>query len=225
MDSLGNPVPAASDDVLTLFQQRRQEHSWRAIKAAGWLALGLAAGGIGYQTRDSWLPQTSAKLRPLLPHEPDAYLALSATDNQGQLNIHWDRNAPAIRNALEGTLEIMDGASAPQAVRLDGAHLATGAFSYGRESERVDVALIVSEPAGQPVKEQISFLGKVPEQRERAEDPVARKERDALSEKAEKLQKDYNSQAARTRKLEKDLKEMKDQMEKRSSHDAGKQDQ
>jgi hypothetical protein len=171
----------------------------------------LAAGGLGYQTRQYWAPQVVAKAESLMRKEPDTSLSLSLTDDNGQLKIQWDRNSPAVRNALEATLQISDGNTVPQSIRLDGDHLANGAFTYGRENERVDVALIVSEPTGQMVKEQASYLGKLPGQRIRAEDPEVRKQRDEAAQRAQQLQKDLNDQAAKTRKLEKDLKEMRDQ--------------
>jgi hypothetical protein len=74
------------------------------------------------------------------------------------------------------------------------------------------VVLLASEPSGQVVKEQTSFLGKLPAQKGTAEDPPLRKDPDA-EERADKLQKDLNFQAAKTRKLEKDLKDMREQMQ------------
>ena len=195
------------------FGQLRQERSWRAVRVLAILAVGLAAAGVGYQTRQYWAPQVLAKARAVLPKEPDTYLSLAVSDDNGQMKIQWDRNAPAVRNALEGTIEITDGDTVPQAVRLDGAHLATGAFSYAREHERVDVTLMASEPNGQVVKEQTSFLGKLPARKGSAEDPALHKGRDAEAERADKLQKDLNFQAAKTRKLEKDLKDMREQMQ------------
>ena len=98
-------------------------------------------------------------------------------------------------------------------MRLDNAHLAAGALSYAREHERVDVTLLASEPNGQTVKEQSSFLGKLPARKGTAGDPAIHKDRDAQAERADKLQKDLNFQAAKTRKLEKDLKDMREQMQ------------
>jgi proteasome lid subunit RPN8/RPN11 len=210
------PNPAAEfaeEGESPQFTQLKRERSWRAVKAAACLALGLAAGIVGYQTRDYWLPRVIAKIRPLLPKEPPAYLSLSVSDSNGQMNIHWDANSPSCRNALEATLEITDGNPIPRAIRLDEAHLALGSFTYSRESERVDVTMIASQPSGQPVKEQTSFFGKLPETKAQTEDPKVREERDALAEKADKLQKDFNFQAAKTRKLEKDLKDMKAQLD------------
>jgi proteasome lid subunit RPN8/RPN11 len=206
------PADVAGPDAPD-FGQMRQERSWRAVKAAAILAVGLAAGGVGYQTRQYWAPQVLAKARAVLPKEPDEYLSLTLSDDNGQLKIQWDRNAPAVRNALEATLEISDGNTVPQSVRLDNAHLAAGALSYAREHERVDVTLLASEPNGQTVKEQSSFLGKLPARKGTAGDPAIHKDRDAQAERADKLQKDLNFQAAKTRKLEKDLKDMREQMQ------------
>jgi proteasome lid subunit RPN8/RPN11 len=206
------PGPAQQFDAPD-FGQSRQEGSWRGFKAVAILAVGLVAGGAGYQTRQYWLPQVLTKVRGVLPKEPDSYLSLAVLDDHGQLKIQWDRNAPAVRNALEATLEITDGSTVPQAVRLDTAHLLAGSFTYARQSERVDVSLIASEPEGQYVKEQTSFLGRLPQQ-PGADDVQAGKDRDAEAQRAEKLQKDLNFQAAKTRKLEKDLKDMRDQLQK-----------
>jgi proteasome lid subunit RPN8/RPN11 len=195
------------------FGQTRRGRPWRGFTAAAILAVGLAAGGVGYQTRQYWLPQVLTKVRAVLPKEPDSYLSLAVSDDNGQLKIQWDRSALAVRNALDATLEITDGNTVPQSVRLDGSHLASGGFTYGRQNERVDVTLIASEPDGGVVKEQTSFLGKLPIQKG-ADDPRAPKDRDADAQRAEKLQKDLNLQAAKTRKLEKDLKDVREQLDK-----------
>jgi len=197
------------------FGQSSPQRPWRPFKVALILAIGVAIGGAGYETRESWLPWTLAKARAVLPHEPDPYLALAVGDDNGQLKIQWDRNAPAVRNALDGTLEIVDGNSLPQSLRLDGAHLATGTIIYARQAERVDVTLMVTEPAGQMIKEQTSFLGRLPAQKPpAADDSQAAKDRDAEAQRADKLQKDLTIQAAKTRRLEKDLKNMREQLEK-----------
>ena len=204
---------APEDGEAPQFTQLGQERSWRAVKVVAALAVGMALGGVAYQTRQLWWPQVLTRLRPVMPKEPEAYLTLAATDDNGQLNIQWDRNAPAVRNAVEAMLEITDGNPIPRAVRLDAAHVATGSFRYGRESERVDVALTATEPNGQQVREVTSFLGKLPSQKARAEDPEIRKERDAQTQRADKLQKDLNFQASKTRQLERDLKEVRDQLQ------------
>jgi proteasome lid subunit RPN8/RPN11 len=221
----GQQASTASTNTAELdapdFGQNRQERSLRGFKAAAILAAGLAAGGVGYQTREYWLPQVLTKARAVLPREPDSYVSLAVQDENGQLKIQWDRNAPAVRNALEATLQITDGNTIPQIVRLDSAHLAAGSFTYERQNERVDVNLIASEPGGGIVKEQTSFLGKLPAQKG---DPQAVKDREDDTQRAEKLQKDLNFQAAKTRKLEKDLKDVREQLEKGNPTDPTKKD-
>jgi proteasome lid subunit RPN8/RPN11 len=193
------------------FAQLKQERSWHAIKAAMCLAAGLAAGAVGYQTREYWLPRVLIKARAVLPREPDPYLALSVSNDNGQLRIQWDHNAPAVRSALDATLEIIDGNTAPQIVRLDSAHLAQGAIGYVRENERVDVSLMATEPDGHMVKEQASFLGKLPAQEGTREDPAVRRRSDEEAQQANKAEKEL--QAAKIRQLEKALKAMRDQLQ------------
>ena len=221
----GQPAPTETSELdVPDFGQMKQERTWRGFKAVAILAIGLAAGGVGYQTRQYWLPQVLTKARAVLPKEPNSYVSLSVSDDNGQLKIQWDRNAAAVRNALEATLQIIDGNTAPQAVRLDSAHLASGGFTYARQNERVDVTMIATEPDGAIVKEQTSFLGKLPAPKGAAGDPQAAKDRDAEAQRADKLQKDLNFQAAKTRKLEKDLKDMRDQFQKTSPADSAKKD-
>ena len=190
------------------FLQLRTERPGRVLKAMAILAVGLAIGGAGYQTRRYWLPPVLAKGSAVIPREPDPAVALTVSDDTGQLKIQWDRNAPAVRNARQATLEVSDGSTAPQSVRLDNAHLASGGFTYARQTERVDVTLIVAEPNGRVVKEQTSFLGRLPAQGSAGET------RETDAQRAEKLQKDLNIQATKTRKLEKDLQDVREQLEK-----------
>jgi proteasome lid subunit RPN8/RPN11 len=197
------------------FGQTRRERPLGVMKSAAILAVGLAAGGIGYQTRQFWLPRVLAQARAVLPKEPANYLSLAVSDDNGQLKIQWDRNAPAVRNASDATIEINDGTAVPRLVLLDAPHLAAGSFTYARSSEHVDVWLMASEPGGQQVKEQATFSGKAAAApKETAEDPVQVKaERDAAVERADKLQKDLNIETAKARKLEKDLKEVRTELQ------------
>ena len=95
---------------------------------------------------------------------------------------------------------------------MDRTHLEAGAFNYSRQAERVEVRLAV----GDQLKEVASFLGQLPEHKLPPEDPAVRKERDDLRQQATKLKADLDSQAAKTRKLEKALNDVKDQLEKES---------
>jgi hypothetical protein len=139
-------------------------------------------------------------------------MGLHTADFDGQLQINWDRFSPPVQQGTAGVLEISDGGPLPNSIPLDLAHLQTGSFTYARQSEKVDVKLIVRWPDGQESREVATFLGKLPERKAPAEDEAARKQREELAAQAEKLKTDLNWQVARTRKLEKDLQRMRVQM-------------
>ena len=183
-----------------------------------WLApvlvvCGLAAGAVGYYTSPAWFPRVLAAVRPspAVPAPPPS-VKLSAIEHDGQIQINWDSQVAPVRSAVDATLEISDGSQLPQAISLDQAHLQSGLFTYVRQNERVDLKLILHQPDGTKVNGVTTFLGKMPERSAAAEDPEVRKERDELARQAAKLKDDLAKQAERTRKLEKDLKGMKDEI-------------
>jgi proteasome lid subunit RPN8/RPN11 len=185
---------------------------WLAAVLA--IAIGLAVAAAGYQTRRLWLPGLTAALRTA----PQFSIAVDAIDSDGQLQIRWDRNSLAVRQATGATLEIDDG-PVPQDIQLDARQLEAGTFTYGRRGERVDIKLAVHLPGGQQAHGTAGFLGRLPERKPRPEDPEIRKQRDALAQEAAKLRSDLAAEAARTRKLETSLDEVKkvlqDQQRKR----------
>jgi hypothetical protein len=73
------------------------------------------------------------------------------------------------------------------------------------------VRLIVHQKNGPDFREVTSFLGKLPEPKP-AEEPEAVKQRDEMAKQAAKLKADLTFQAAKTKKLEKDVQTMKDEM-------------
>ena len=85
------------------------------------------------------------------------------------------------------------------------------AAALHRVAERLDT-LVLHQAEGPTVREITTFMGKLPANKTPAEDPEIRRQRDELAEKANKLKTDLDNQAARTRKLEKDLKSMKEEM-------------
>lgn len=193
-----------------LMTESAPSRRWMAPLLIVCAAAGVGAGG--YLTRQTWLPNMMAAVRPsqVIPGVAPA-LNLTAIERDGQLQINWDRNAPAIRNSLDAMLEIADGSLLPQSIALDQAHLHNGFFTYARQNERVDMKLVLHQPDGSQVREVTTFLGKLPEQKA-TEDPEIRKQRDELAAHASQLQTDLDRQAARTRKLEKDLKTIRDEM-------------
>jgi len=96
---------------------------------------------------------------------------------------------------------------------LDAQHLKAGTFTYGRQSERVDIKLAVHLPGGQQAHGAASFLGKLPERKPPPEDPEIRKQRDALAQEAAKLKSDLAAEVARTRKLAESLDEVKNALQ------------
>ena len=124
------------------------------------------------------------------------------------MQIQWDANSPAVRQATDAILEIDDGPVRWE-IQLDARHLKAGTFTYARQGERVDIKLAIHLPGGQQAHGATSFLGRLPERKPPPEDPEIRKQRDALAEEAAKLKSDLAAEVARTRKLEKSLDEVK----------------
>jgi proteasome lid subunit RPN8/RPN11 len=188
-----------------------------ASSARRWMVVGIGSVAIGgilgaaFQVREMWLPQMLAAIRPVPPvtsPPPVTALGLNTLDRQGQLQINWDRNSPAVRRASDAMLEITEGGPLPVAVQLDTAHLATGSFTYARTADKVDVSLIVHRKDGPDLREVTSFLGKLPD-RNPAEDPEAQRNQ---REEAAKLKADLNSQAAKARKLEREVQSMREKL-------------
>jgi len=71
-------------------------------------------------------------------------LSLSVSQDGDSLTVHWNPDAPAIRNALSGTLEIEDGGYS-KPVQLDSAHLQNGSIIYRNSSPSVRFRLVLSE--------------------------------------------------------------------------------
>jgi proteasome lid subunit RPN8/RPN11 len=207
-------IPARPE--LAVPQFARQEpplrgRLWLAAVLGGVATIG--AIGAAVKTREAWIPRFVSAVRPnQTAASPAPSMGLRTADFDGQLQINWDRFSPTVQEGAVGILELTDGGPLPRSIPLDLAHLQTGTFTYARQSEKVDVKLIVRRPDGQESREATTFLGRLPERKPPLEDGAARKQRDELAAQAAKLKTDLNSQAARTRKLEKDLETMREEM-------------
>ena len=180
-----------------------------------WILVGAAIGTAGYRTRDLWWPRAIGLAQKASPSAAPAAagLGLTTTDSAGQLQIRWDRNAPAIRQGTGALLMIVDGDGTPLARGLDAALLQSGAFTYGRQTGRVDITMTVHQSGGADVRESAAFMGAAPRAPVApAEGPNARKKHDELTVR---LQTDLNKQAARTKQLEKNLEDMRLEMQKK----------
>ena len=190
--------------------------SWRAVATLCIVGGCLAAAGAAFQTRTVWLPKVADLYRRSQPSPPPLYLGLNAIDLAGQLQIRWDRNSPAVRQAADGVLEILDGAT-PRDNALDPAHLQTGVFTYARRTESVDVTLTARLPDGRLVREATSFLGRSPEAGAAAENPELRKTREDFMKQAAELKSDLNAQTNRTKTLEKSVADVRRQLKEQQA--------
>ncbi len=93
---------------------------------------------------------------------PAPALSLRVQDTRnGQLHVDWDRNAPAVRFARRGLLELSD-AGRRRTFNLGGEELRRGSFTYGRRSGDVQVKLSVFGNSGAPAGEAAHFIGPKP---------------------------------------------------------------
>jgi proteasome lid subunit RPN8/RPN11 len=191
--------------------------------AAAILIATVAVGIVGasIKMRQGWVTKIATAVKPpaVVAPAPPPSLGLSTADRDGQLSISWDRASSPVRQGTGAVLEIGDGGPLPRAVTLDAAHLQSGAFAYARQSEKVDVKLIVHGPDGQESREVTTFLGKLPDRKPNAAPaPVpsasdsSRKERDALAAQVAKLKLDLNWETVKNKKLEKDLQSARDEL-------------
>lgn len=168
--------------------------------------LALAMGAWAYHTRDLWLPARAAEVR---------YIGLNTADAEGQLQIRWDRNSVAVRQARAGAVTIQDVGN-PQVVELDAAHLQAGVFTYGRKGGKVDVAMTLSLPDGQRIREATSFLGQAPVRPAAEEAAAVRREVEALTRQLEE-------EKVRNHKLEKSIQDARGHMQMQQRKRMGNQ--
>ena len=238
------PLALDTPKFAQVASQQRSGLWWKVILA---LSVGLLVG-IVYQTRDLWLP----KVLPAPRVSKAASLDLTALDTGGQLLIRWDPSSAAVQQALSGELSITDGTTMAKRISLDPDHLRSGTFTYGRESDRIDVLMVVTQANGNVLRAGTAFAGKQPEKPVPTPDDqtpklkadlAAQREQvrrvqaalDDESSQSIKLKHDLATQMDRNKKLEKSLSdatehikrledEQKEQQRKRlGAQDPGKQ--
>ena len=210
------PEPAAFELPVPKFAMESAPAARRSMVVGIGIVAVLGILVAAFAVREMWLPRVLAAIRPLLTAAPPPpahtpALGLNTIDREGQLQIGWDRNSPALRRASDALLEITDG-PLPVAIQLDTAHLETGSFTYARTTDKVDVKLIVHRKDGPDLREIASFLGKLPG-RQPAEDPEAqRKQREDTAKQAAKMKADMSAQAAKTKRLETEVQSMREEL-------------
>jgi hypothetical protein len=171
------------------------------------LLIGAAIGAPAYWKRDLWIPRLLAIFAPaqtVAAQAPALGLRIVALD--GQLEIHWDRNSPAVAGSEGGVLRVTGVDPSMEEIWLDRQHLLSGVFTVAGSSERVDVSLALNEPVGRPVSEATSFIGKLPQ---------SIGENGSGADEIAKLRADLDGEIQRNRKLQLDVdflaKEWRDQ--------------
>jgi proteasome lid subunit RPN8/RPN11 len=170
-----------------------------------WLSAALVVlGGCGYLTRGLWWDETVGTLVAGAPT-----LGLRTLENNGQLQIQWDPHSPALRKPKGARLTILDGPKL-RAFPLDVAHLASGVFTYSRQTEKVDATLAITEPNGRIIREQTTFMGSPAV----VVDIEAVKQRDNLRTENEQLKSDLAKERDKNAKQEKQVRYLRDQLER-----------
>jgi proteasome lid subunit RPN8/RPN11 len=202
-------APAPFPKLLDL--PARPSRRWPMVVAAVLVAC-CALGAAAYWKRGLWVPRVMAMAQrraPALPPPPP--LGLNTIDSEGQLQIRWDRNSPAVQRASGGVLSIGAGGPSRQEIPLDKAHLLSGVFTFARQTERVDVSLGLTQPDGRSSREVTMFVGKLPDTKP-AEDPAVQEQRDNLTKQVAKIQTDLDDEIARNAKLQKSMDQMSKQI-------------
>ena len=94
---------------------------------------------------------------PIINTESALPLKLSVAERQNQLDVNWDRNAPAILRAKHGVLSITDGGNRRD-LELSGAQLRNGRVLYSRLSGDVNLRMEVFPEGRNSVSESIRIV-------------------------------------------------------------------
>lgn len=206
-------LPAPKFAVAAAFSLRR----WIMVGTGMVATVGVL--GAAYQVRQMWLPHVLAAVGQAPPSTPPhPALGLNSIDREGQLQIGWDCNSPAVRRASEARLEITDGGTLPVIIQLDAAHLAAGSFTYARNAGNVDIKLILPQQHGPDFREVTSFLGKPPERKSDAQLEAERLQREEMARQSAKMKFEMNSQAAKTKRLEQEVESMREELRQQQQH-------
>lgn len=146
-------------------------------------------------------------LRSSQPPKPLEAVNLRLLDDQGHLQIEWDRNSPLIQAADRAILEITD-AGKVSPVELDAPSIRQGRILYARLSSDVTVRLTLQQGGKETWKELArSFGAPVPHQ-ESQELQQAREHRAKLETEAAALREKIEREIERTQDLEKAVRKL-----------------
>ena len=152
------------------------------------LAIGLVVFGLRFFTPRSYEP-----------------VALSVAERDGQLQIEWNHTARPVTGAARGSLEITDGKDT-RTVALTPQDLASGKFTYVRNTGDIDVRITVIDRSGARVQETSRFLGPPPAKADAGELSAIQQSRDEMEAEVARLRQQNGAQAARIQQLERTLR-------------------
>jgi hypothetical protein len=141
------PLPAKRTSSLSILSapdepaQTSSKLEWRWLIVPGFLAIAGVGGIIAYRNLDN------AKASANLASTDPLPLKLSVSERKNQLDVTWDRNAPAVTRAKRGVLSIADGANRRD-LELSAPQLRNGKVLYTRLSGDVNLRMEVF-PEGQ----------------------------------------------------------------------------
>ena len=113
------------------------------VAAFVFLLLGVL---LGYQASRITAPRRAS----------DFAVSLAVERNGDNLMVRWNREAPAVRSASSGLLEIDDGGEMKR-MELDRANLSGGNFIYRNASEKVHFRLVIYLDPGVSVTEELDW--------------------------------------------------------------------
>lgn len=140
-------------------------------------------------------------LGPQLSSDP---LSLGMIEQNGQLQIQWNRASRSILGAAGGKLEVVDGPD-KRDIPMSRSELTHGSFTYARQTGDVQVRLTVTEGDGNTLVEASRFLGAAPVQSIARDSDEVKAQRDALQEEVTRLRQQSAQQTARIQQLERTL--------------------
>jgi hypothetical protein len=137
-------------NVLDAAPPRRS--AWRGQLVPLFLAIAAVAGFFGYRN----LNHSDAAAFPVVTNSA-LPLKLSVAEKQNQLEVAWDRSAPAIAIAKRGVLSISDGSNRRD-IELSGTQLRNGRVLYSRLSRDVNLRMEVFTEGRASVSESIRIV-------------------------------------------------------------------
>lgn len=185
---------------------KRRVRAWIWILAALLLS---STGGACIYFKDSWIP----KLMP----DRQVPLTLQVLDMDGQMQIMWNPQSSAVRNARGGTLDIVDGPDRNSIV-LDAAQLRGGTFNYARKLEIVHLRLTVRDADGTRTETSTSFLGRPPSRAPSSRDVDLQSANEALTQQLQDVTGQLKKEQARGRWMEKVIIDLRRENDALKSH-------